>query len=76
MPLTERLVATLRTKILPALADGQAAFVIDGKEKTTRVQNAIPASAEPLPIVAPAFAVKLDDPKLFRLALRPVCPRR
>lgn len=66
VPLAERLVATLRTKILPAVADGQAAFVVDGKEKVTRLQNSIPASAEPLPIVAPAFAVKLDDPKLFR----------
>jgi hypothetical protein len=66
VPLAERLVATLRTKILPAVADGQAAFVVDGKEKAKRLQDSIPASAEPLPIVAPAFAVKLDDPKLFR----------
>ena len=69
VPLAERLVATLRTKILPAVADGQAAFVVDGKEKAKRLQNSIPASAEPLPIVAPAFAVKLDDPKLFREGL-------
>ena len=69
VPLAERLVATLRTKILPAVADGQAAFVVDGKEKAKRLQDSIPASAEPLPIVAPAFAVKLDDPKLFREGL-------
>jgi hypothetical protein len=69
VPLAERLVATLRTKILPAVADGQAAFVVDGKEKAKRLQNSIPASSEPLPIVAPAFAVKLDDPKLFREGL-------
>jgi hypothetical protein len=69
VPLAERLVATLRTKILPAVADGQAAFVVDGKEKAKRLQRSIPASAEPLPIVAPAFAVKLDDPKLFREGL-------
>jgi hypothetical protein len=69
VPLAERLVATLRTKILPAVADGQAAFVVDGKEKAKRLQKSIPASAEPLPIVAPALAVKLDDPKLFREGL-------
>jgi hypothetical protein len=69
VPLAERLVATLRTKILPAVADGQAAFVVDGKEKAKRLQDSIPASAEPLPIVAPAIAVKLDDPKLFREGL-------
>ena len=68
-PLADRLVTTLRTKILPALVDGQSAFVLDGKEKAARLQRLMPASAEPLPIVAPAIAVKLDDPKLFREGL-------
>jgi len=68
-PLADRLVTTLQTKIFPALADGQSAFVLDGKEKAARLQRLMPASAEPLPIVAPAIAVKLDDPKLFREGL-------
>ena len=68
-PLADRLMTTLQTKILPALADGQSAFVLDGKEKAARLQRLMPASAEPLPIVAPAIAVKLDDPKLFREGL-------
>ncbi len=68
-PLADRLLTTLQTKIFPALADGQSAFVLDGKEKAARLQRLMPASVEPLPIVAPAIAVKLDDPKLFREGL-------
>ena len=68
-PLVERLVTTMRTKLLPALVDGQAAFVLDGREKSARLQRLMPAAAEPLPIVAPAVAFKLDDPKLFREGL-------
>ena len=68
-PLADRLLTTLQTKIFPALADGQSAFVLDGKEKAARLQRLMPASVEPLPIVAPAIAVKLEDPKLFREGL-------
>jgi|688.fasta_scaffold02981_11 hypothetical protein len=68
-PLAERLVTTLRTKILPAVAEGQTALVVDGREKVERLQRAMPAAAEPLPIVAPAIALKLVDPKLFREGL-------
>lgn len=68
-PLAERLVTTLRTKILPAVAEGQTALVVDGRDKVERLQRAMPAAAEPLPIVAPAIALKLVDPKLFREGL-------
>ena len=68
-PLAERFVTTLRTKLLPAVADGQAALVVDGREKSARLQRFMPAAAEPLPIVAPALALKIDDPKLFREGL-------
>ena len=68
-PLADRLMTTLQTKIFPALADGQSAFVLDGKDKAAQLQRLMPASVEPLPIVAPAIAVKLDDPKLFREGL-------
>ncbi len=65
-PLAERLVSSLRTKLLPALADGQIGFVIDAKSKARRLQRDLPESAEPLPLLEPAVALKLDDPKLFR----------
>ena len=65
-PLGEKLVGILRTKILPALADGQIGFVIDGKSSTKRPHAALPAAAEPLPLLEPAIVLGLDDPKLFR----------
>jgi hypothetical protein len=65
-PLGSKLVGIMRTKILSALADGQIAFVIDGKSSTKRLHAALPSSAEPLPLVEPAIVLGLDDPKLFR----------
>lgn len=71
-PLIERLVGTLRSKFLPALADGQMGFVIDGKGRATRLQAAMPAAAEPLPLTEPAVAFRLSDAKLFREGLSDV----
>lgn len=68
-PLARRLVGILRTKILPALADGQIAFVIDGKSSTKRLHAALPAAAEPLPLVEPAIVLGLADPKLYKEGL-------
>lgn len=68
-PLVQRLVTTLREKMIPALADGQIAFTIDGKESAARLQRELPASAEPLPLPEAAVALKLSDSKLFREGL-------
>ena len=68
-PLARRLVGILRTKILPSLADGQIAFVIDGKSSTKRLHAALPAAAEPLPMVEPAIVLGLADPKLYKEGL-------
>jgi hypothetical protein len=65
-PLGGKLAGILRNKILPSLADGQMAFVIDGKSSTKRPHQGLPAATEPLPIVEPAIVLGLDDPKLFR----------
>lgn len=65
-PLAAKFVGIVRTKILPSLADGQIAFVIDGKSSTRRLHQALPAAAEPLPLVEPAIVLGLSDPKLFR----------
>ncbi|MEI7781583.1 MAG: hypothetical protein WCJ18_06615, partial [Planctomycetota bacterium] len=66
VPLGEKLVGILRTKILPAVADGQIGFVLDAKSKTRRLQSSLPESTEPLPLIEPAIVLGLDDPKLFR----------
>ena len=65
-PIGRSFVEILRKKILPALADGQMAFVIDGKSSTKRPHTGLPASVEPLPLVEPAIVLGLDDPQLFK----------
>ena len=65
-PLGAKFVGIVRTKILPSLADGQLAFVIDGKSSTKKPHQALPSATEPLPLVEPAIVLGLTDPKLFR----------
>jgi hypothetical protein len=69
VPLGEKFVGILRTKILPAAADGQIGLVLDAKARTKRPQAALPEAAEPLPLVEPAVVLGLDDAKLFREGL-------
>jgi hypothetical protein len=69
VPLGEKFVGILRTKILPAAADGQIGLVLDAKGRTKRPQAALPEAAEPLPLVEPAIVIGLDDAKLFREGL-------
>ncbi len=69
VPLGEKLVAAVREKIIPALADGQVGFVIDAKSKTKKPQRDLPSSAEALPLVEPAIVLPLADPQLFREGL-------
>ena len=68
-PLAEKFVGTVRTKLLPALADGQIGLVLDAKSRTKRLQAGLPEAAEPLPLTEPAIVLGLDDPKLFREGL-------
>jgi len=65
-PLVDRGADILRTKIIPATADGQFGLVIDGKSRTKKPARALPGSADPLPLVEPAIMVRLSDPALFR----------
>jgi len=64
-PLAKRFFATLSEKFGAALADGQVGLVLDGKGTTKKPQAALPASAEPLPILEPAIVLPLADRKLF-----------
>lgn len=68
-PLAAKATEILRTKILPATADGQLGLVIDDKGRTKRLTEALPASADPLPLVEPAIAIRLTDAALFREGL-------
>jgi hypothetical protein len=64
-PLVKRLAATLSDKFAAAVADGQVGLVLDGKTTTKKPQAALPASAEPLPLLEPAIVLPLADRKLF-----------
>ena len=69
VPLGKKFVGILRTKILPAAADGQIGLVLDAKGRTKRPQASLPEAVEPLPLVEPAVVLGLDDAKLFREGL-------
>jgi hypothetical protein len=64
-PLARKLADILRTKIIASLADGQVGFVLDAKGRTKRIQEQLPASADPLPVPEPAIVLPLADRKLF-----------
>ncbi|MFM8635976.1 MAG: hypothetical protein ACKOEX_14400 [Planctomycetia bacterium] len=66
VPLGEKFVGIVRRTFVPALAGGQFGFVIDGKSKTSRLQNGLPAAEQPLPLVEPAIVLGISDPGLFR----------
>lgn len=68
-PIVDSLVTTVRTKLLPALADGQVGLVIDAKSKTKRPHRDLPEAEAALPLIEPAIVLGLDDPKLFREGL-------
>jgi hypothetical protein len=68
-PLGTELVDILRQKFLPALADGQFGLVLDAKSTTKRLHEDLPATADPLPVLEPAFLLGIDDKQLFREGL-------
>jgi len=64
-PLGRKLAATLATKITPAIGDGEVGLVLDARATTTRLQDDLPASREPLPLFEPAIILPLADRELF-----------
>ena len=72
VPLGEELTQTIREKFIPALKSGQFGFVLDSKASTTRIQKTLPTSSKPLPLIAPAIVLSLDDDVLFREGLSDV----
>lgn len=69
LPLGSDLAETVRSKFLPALANGQFGLVLDAKTTTTKLQKRLPSSADPLPLLEPAIVLALDDAELFREGL-------
>jgi len=67
-PICERLDKVTRTLLLPALADGQWAFVLDGRLKSQQWFAAMPATEKPLPMLEPALVFGVSDAALLRRA--------
>ena len=62
-PLLRRLDKATGQLLLPALADGQVAFVLDGKLASKQWHPALPAAQKPLAILEPALVVGVSDPE-------------
>lgn len=57
-----------RTMLLPALADGQSALVVDAKLTSPQWFAPMPAAEKPLPILEPAVVLGVSDAALLRKA--------
>lgn len=60
-PLFSKLNDTVKANLLPALADGQAGFVLDNKLLSTQWHREMPASETPLPLLEPAILFGVSD---------------
>jgi hypothetical protein len=68
-PLLERLGKATGQMLLPSLADGQMAFVLDGKIESQQWIQYLPPTDKPLPMLEPAFVLGVSDAALLRKAL-------
>jgi hypothetical protein len=64
-PLLKRLDEATGKMLVPALADGQAGFVLDAKLTSKQWFPAMPPAAKPLPMLEPALLVGVSDPDLL-----------
>lgn len=69
LPLLERLHRANRELLLPALADGQAGFVLDAKLKSKQFLRDLPATQQAMPMVEPALVVGVSNAELLRKAM-------
>ena len=58
-----------REMLVPALADGQVAVVLDGKLTSKHIAEALPETEKPMPMAEPALVLSLNDAKLFKQGL-------
>lgn len=69
-PLLRRLDKANREMLIPALADGQAGFVLDGKLRTRQLVRILPPTDQPMPMIEPAVVIGVSDAKLLLGACR------
>lgn len=73
-PSLEKLVGVIREHIVPAIAGEEYALVIDAADSTRRLHEELPASAEPLPLLAPAAIFAVRDVAGIRASLEALLP--
>lgn len=64
-PLPERLDRANRELLIPALADGQGALVLDAKLKVRKLFKEMPDPGKPMPILEPAMVVGVSNAGLL-----------
>lgn len=69
LPLFEQLDKANRDMLFPALADGQFAFVVDGKLASSHFIDKAPATEKPMPMVEPAFVIGVSNAELLKKGL-------
>ncbi len=67
-PLLKRLDEVTGQMLLPALADSQAAFVLDGKLESKQWHPLLPVTDKPMPMLEPALVLGVSDAALLRKA--------
>jgi hypothetical protein len=68
-PFLKRLDEVTGKQFLPSLADGQAAFVLDGKLQSKQWQQSLPPSENPLPMLEPALVFGVSDADKLKSAV-------
>ena len=69
LPLAERLDKANRELLIPALADGQVAMVIDDKFTSKHFVESLPETEKPMPMIEPAIVVGISNAKLLKKGL-------
>ncbi len=66
MPLVERADNANRKMLIPALAGGQSAVVLDVQLTSNQFVESLPATEEPMPMIEPALVLGVSDADLLR----------
>jgi hypothetical protein len=69
LPLVNRMDKANRELLIPALADGQVALVIDGKLASKHFVASLPETEKPMPMIEPAIVLGVSDAKLLKKGL-------
>ena len=69
IPLFDRLDRANREMLIPALADGQTALIIDRKLASKQFFDSQPATEKPMPMIEPALILGVSDADLLKKAM-------